>query len=722
MTTELERRLIEAFHEDAQRARLTHPDGPAEAPPWMPSGNEDRQNGHRWMAAAACLALVVAGVVAVARRPGGDPETVSTIPATTPSTAPTPTVAPRAPGEPFVGGWSSTDTDGSSQTMDIVRSDTDQFDVVVRDDAATVACAGSASTMTGAGLLVTDVRLVIAQPELTCDDGTTPSLGPPPQAELANFAFEHNPEADELTDSFEVVWKRQGSNVEPDEPATSMTTARDDMTDPKLATDPSTDPTLAIDPARAPVPAIGPRMSGGMWPQSTLGEVSAAQELADAGDPSYTWQLFAQSSPDEEPWGAEILTRFIEEGLGWEEYLPRDGLAYNENGGGYFEVKLIRCASGRTNSLASMYTDMPSDIRGCAPTIDEFTYETVMLSLIRPLRQGAAGIWVVEQWSMLQPAPEPSPSSYYFFPDMEQVRQFVPPSDDEVDVVLEAFLQARVDGAGAERFLLTDPDWGPEVEAPLLYATTSGTPYARFTTPQLVTGPVWPTGWTEYKVELVAEDETVVEQYFHVIRHGDQLGLFYGFAFDHELQTTENGRAVAVPHSEFGDTVTFTAPPAQTTAGGSAEMIKLSDDDTDGRVILVYDPHPELCADPPEIGQNVRPANAEAVARSILALPGIEVTEPVPVRVAGTDGLQMDLTSSGQSDCLAGGWTHLLPEEYEEWRMRLYLVDNPAFVESPDSARGPRVLAISVTSSPDDFDDVLERATPILASIAFRAG
>jgi hypothetical protein len=64
-------------------------------------------------------------------------------------------------------------------------------------------------------------------------------------------------------------------------------------------------------------------MSGGMWPQSTLGEVSAAQELADAGDPAYTWRIFAQSSPDEEPWRAELLTRFIEEGLGWEEYLPR---------------------------------------------------------------------------------------------------------------------------------------------------------------------------------------------------------------------------------------------------------------------------------------------------------------------------------------------------------------------------------------------------------------
>ena len=462
-------------------------------------------------------------------------------------------------------------------------------------------------------------------------------------------------------------------------------------------------------------------MSGGMWPQSTLGEVVAAQKLADDGDPAYTWQLFAQSSPDEEPWRAEPLKRFIEEGLGWVEYLPR-GNAYAQNGGGYFEVVVIRCAPGRTNSLASLYADMTAEIRGCAPTIDELTYETVMLSLIQPKRQGASGIWVVGEWEMRQPRPEPPPSGYYFFPDLEQVRQFVPPSDAEVNAVLDAFLQARISGEGAEQFLFPDPSWGPSSEAPLLYATTSGVPYERSSAPQLMLGPVWPTGWREYKIELVAEDETVVEQYFHVIRHGDQIGLFYGFASDHELQTTENGKAVAVLQSAFGG-VTFTAPPAQTTGGGLAETIKLSGEGTDGHLILVWNPNPDSCANPREIGQEVQPANAEAVARTILALPDIQVTEPVQIGIAGTDGLQMDLTSSGRGDCLAGGSTQMLPYEYhEEWRMRLYLVDNPAFAESPDSAHGPALLAISVTSTPDDFDDVLELAAPILESIAFRSG
>ena len=43
-----------------------------------------------------------------------------------------------------------------------------------------------------------------------------------------------------------------------------------------------------------------PPKSVGMWPQSTLEEVRAAQALADAGDPDYTWQVGAQESP---AWG-----------------------------------------------------------------------------------------------------------------------------------------------------------------------------------------------------------------------------------------------------------------------------------------------------------------------------------------------------------------------------------------------------------------------------------
>ena len=63
---------------------------------------------------------------------------------------------------------------------------------------------------------------------------------------------------------------------------------------------------------------------------------------------------------------------------------------------------------------------------------------------------------------------------------------------------------------------------------PLLYATTSDAPYERSEF-ELVQGPVWPSGWMEFKVRLFAEGgETVVEQPFVVDRGEDgRLVLVY---------------------------------------------------------------------------------------------------------------------------------------------------------------------------------------------------
>ena len=175
--------------------------------PWEP----------RWLAAAACVALVAVGVVALAVRRGDEPEPAppiaSVVPATTTPDTSTPdnsVVADTTPATgAFVGIWFSTDTDGSSQTMEVVPSGPDEYKVVGRDEAATVACAGAASTMTGTGRLETDERLVIPQPVLTCDDGTTPAVGSPPQEEIAVLTFDRDASTDELVDSFGVVWRRQ---------------------------------------------------------------------------------------------------------------------------------------------------------------------------------------------------------------------------------------------------------------------------------------------------------------------------------------------------------------------------------------------------------------------------------------------------------------------------------------------------------------------------------
>ncbi len=113
-----------------------------------------------------------------------------------------------APVDMFVGRWVSTDTDGSSQAMEIARSGDDEYDVSIRDAAATTACGGAASTMVGVARLATETSLVIAEPALTCDDGTIPPIGPAPQAELADFTLGVDTTTGRLVDTLDVVWHR----------------------------------------------------------------------------------------------------------------------------------------------------------------------------------------------------------------------------------------------------------------------------------------------------------------------------------------------------------------------------------------------------------------------------------------------------------------------------------------------------------------------------------
>ena len=271
-----------------------------------------------------------------------------------------------------------------------------------------------------------------------------------------------------------------------------------------------------------------------------------AQERADAGDPDYTWQVDPSWSSDDEPLiGTEISERFLREGLGWEEFMPVGSAGYVAAGGPDVNaVVFFRCAPGRTNPLASLYPDMDPEIRGCAPTLDDFRYETVLYTVGQPARRGPSGIWVVTAWEMLQPG-----------------EQAAPPSDADVTALLQAFLGARVDGEGAEEYLLPDGEAEglPFVdgEAPLLHATTGGSRYERSEI-ERVQGPVWPAGWIEFKVRLFAEDGTVVEQHFVVVRQDDgRLGLVYGSASEYgDPPTIENAQAL---YSLLDGEVTFAA-------------------------------------------------------------------------------------------------------------------------------------------------------------------
>ena len=107
------------------------------------------------------------------------------------------------------------------------------------------------------------------------------------------------------------------------------------------------------------------------------------------------------------------------------------------------------------------------------------------------------------------------------------------------------------------------------------------------------------------------------------------------------------------------------------------------------------------------------PADAEALARSIMADPDFETIGTVPVRIAGIDGLQMDVVVTRQPNVCywpVGTRVRTGPSA-PGWRMRLYLIDYPG-----ESAQ---VLTIAVIAPETDFERVLEEATPIVESLEF---
>jgi hypothetical protein len=631
------------------------------------------------VAAAAVFFVALAAIV----RLDDEPE-----PADPPPTAPgPPTTAPAppttVPADLFTGAWYSTDPDGSSQTMQIARSDTDGFDVLIRDEAATTACRGGSSSLAGTGQLAAETSLVIATPELTCDDGTAPLLGAPSPAELANFMLDVDPATGEMVDGFGVVWRRERPDAPVLPPATVTVT----------------------------VPSLGSATEGGMWPQATLDEVRAAQQLADEGDPASTWQLDPnlayddEPTRDQQPWTAGVVAKFLEEGLGWEEFRSLSGLVYAEGGGSYFELVFIRCAPDQTNPLSQLYAEIPPDIRTCAPTIDQFTYDTVTLDIRQPARRGPAGIWVVDEWHKL--APNPDVFVFHLVsPDWTtgQVTQVAPPSDDEVTELLDAFLRARVAGEGAEQYVLRESEEASfDDEVPLLYTTTGGAPYERFEI-ERGQGPVWPNGWTDYKVGLFAPDGTVIEQYFYVVSQDGRLWVVHR---QWERMTMENGQPAAVPYSLLDGEVTFAAAPTWHTWGDYCSKRERSAAvGLDGHCVQ----HVRIAPGAPTIACQDDPAaaaTAEELAASFTADPRFDATEPVQARVAGADGLQMDLTVS--EGFLVCGL------EPNTGRMRLILIDLPEGMSVP-------TLMISIVAPAEQFDEFIEDAQVIIDSIEFNPG
>jgi hypothetical protein len=289
-------------------------------------------------------------------------------------------------------------------------------------------------------------------------------------------------------------------------------------------------------PAEEPNPA--PPTSGTMWPQSSMREVRHAQELADADNPAYTWQVdprltSQESDPmltDPELWGyltsagTAIVERFLWEELRWEEFVF-SGEATSLNAEGLRGLVYLRCAPGEMNPLYRYAPVGDQQVRSgerCAPTIDELRYEAVSLDLAQPDRRGLDGIWVVSRWTTTRFA-QADPSVV----------------EAEATARLEDFLRARIEGEGAEGYVEVFDLFGGSEDVPLLYETTTGAPYERFEIEQL-SAPDWPDGDMELTVRLFAEGgKTVVEQ---------QIDVFFESGrptFRHNVSrgtTTENGQ------------------------------------------------------------------------------------------------------------------------------------------------------------------------------------
>ena len=448
--------------------------------------------------------------------------------------------------------------------------------------------------------------------------------------------------------------------------------------------------------------------SGALWPQSSIDEVRQAQQRADAGDAEYAWQIDPQLSSQEwwsylrQP-GAEIVERFIRDELGWNGFLFNPYVGDDGDGaadGVIRGIVYLRCAAGETNPLYPIAPEGHQEAPGaelCAPTIDEFQYETVTLDLSQLDRRDSTGIWVVSEWMTGAPFAQTDPEA----------------AAAEATTLLEEFLQARIEGEGAEGFVKVDGQSTLE-EVPLLYATTSGAPYERYEIERM-SGPLWPYGQMEFVVRLFADGgATVVEQ---SISWAD-WGLGLELRAD-DTDTTENGQAPAVPYSFFDGEVTTSAAYPWEFNWRFALALTLGDQ-AEERIEWLADPFPMAagCVRGPAA------ADASAVAQSIQAAADLSVTAPIAINIGGIEGLAMDIAVvPGASAC--GGFSTVITQNDSHTgpsapgvnldqgsRMRLYLVDLP-------EGSATRVLAIAIVAPEARFEFVLEAAAPIIDAIKF---
>lgn len=331
------------------------------------------------------------------------------------------------------------------------------------------------------------------------------------------------------------------------------------------------------------------------------------------------------------------------------------------------------------------------------------------------------------------PSPDGSPGP------SEQSSATQPPTlDANVIELLNDFLEARVAGEGAQQYLSE-----PEVEVPLLHATSSGAPYERAEFERVV-GYEWPYEWIALKVRLVAA-ETVVEQLFFVGPESPPRLEYQWDGFGTDIApTTEDGQPVAVPHTYFDGAVTLQAahpwifsdyglyPFGRLIPEGPAVPPTTDGGQRNGWDELVLMADPALVRTDCETGEP--PANAEALAESIRSDPGLEATDPVAMSAGGAEGLVLDVViAPGAPVCTRiDGLGNPLPgvlypvfgdsltvvregigegPATGEW-MRLLLFDAP-------EGSSMEILFIAIVAPESTFERAVEEAAPVIDSLEF---
>jgi hypothetical protein len=290
---------------------------------------------------------------------------------------------------------------------------------------------------------------------------------------------------------------------------------------------------------------------------------------------------------------------------------------------------------------------------------------------------------------------------------------------------LDTWLAARVAGQGAEGYVGS----GTYGSIPLLYATTSGAGYDRYTI-ERIDGPRWPTAYMTFAVRLFANDATVVQQDVLWDPTNDVLGMYAN-------TTYEDGQPVSLPYTSAEGDVTVSAPgpwsmwwapsgyPRDLLGQDIAVITGLMTKDSPSywvskEYIGFVDPvaYDEWCAANGGTPLLTAPADAAEIAQQVAADPNLTTTAPVAARIGGLEAVSLDVAlAPGGKLCQVGmietsRWIHELGSS-PNLRLRLYLVDLP-------EGSSVETLAITVQAPEERFEEFLSETAPIIDSIQFR--